>query len=212
MNRAIFLLALAFPLAPRVPKIETAKIEIVGPSVLMNRAREGKIQIFDLRPNGRRVPGATKKLDAPLQNVSIFAIGEAQNAQKWAQRRDVKSFSVVLPHMIEFEVMHGAPQIEPRVAWEKTQNADWPMFDLSEAFEFNSQRLPLSHRLDFGDFKRGDLAQLPKDRPFIVACRVGHRSQLVTKKLRSQGYDARNLNGGLWEWQCQNLPLAGDAQ
>jgi rhodanese-related sulfurtransferase len=211
MNRALFLLALAFPLAPRSPEPRAQlKIEIVGPSVLMNHARQGKVAVFDLRAQGRRVPHATRNLAAPVGGATVFALGEFETARKWAEKRALKSVWVVMPHMIEFETMHNVPQIEPREAWERVSRESWPLFDISEAVEFAESRLARSQRLDYSAFGSGKMEDLPKNRPFIVACRVGHRSQLVTQRLRALGYDARNLNGGLWEWQCQNLPMEGE--
>jgi rhodanese-related sulfurtransferase len=209
MNRAVFLLALAVPLSPHSRSSRPLEIEIVGPTVLMNRAREGRVKIFDLRVAGRAVPGATRNLAAPVENATIFALGEPQTAQKWAKQRGLKAVFVVPPHLIEFEALPNVPQIAPRAAWQRVSRDNWPLFDVSEAVEFANLRLPGSQRLDYIDFGRGNHQQLPKNRPFVVACRVGHRSQLVTQKLRALGYDARNLNGGLWEWQCQNLPLEG---
>lgn len=206
MNRAPFLLALALAFAPRT--LETApNLEVVGPSVLMNHARDGEIAIFDLRAQGRRVPGATRDLVAPIRSATVFALGEPEIARQWAQTRALKAVFIVPPHLIEFEAMREIPQISPRAAFEKINRDKWPLFDVSEAIEFAASRLPRSKRLDFGDFRSGNLQQLPKNRPFIVACRVGHRSQLVTRKLRELGYDARNLNGGLWGWQVEGLPL-----
>ena len=108
--------------------------------------------------------------------------------------------------LIEFEPLAGVPQLSPRKAREKIERKHWPVFDVSEAEEFASSRLPFSKRLAYLGCEK---APLPRGRPFIVACRVGHRSQLVVRKLRRLGFDARNLNGGLWAWECAGLPLAG---
>ncbi|PQV62899.1 Rhodanese-related sulfurtransferase [Abditibacterium utsteinense] len=212
MNRALFLLAFALPLSPRSAPIlpREPQLEIVGPSVLMNRARETPIIVFDLRIQGRAVPNATRNLAAPIENATVFALGELETARKWAKKRALKSVFVVPPHLIEFEAMRNVPQITPRAAYEKVSRNHWPLFDISEAIEFDNSRLPRSRRLDYNDFRQRKLQQLPKNRPFIVACRVGHRSQLVTRKLRVWGYDARNLNGGLWQWQVDKLPLEGN--
>jgi rhodanese-related sulfurtransferase/ribosomal protein S28E/S33 len=208
MNRAVFLLAFAAPLVPLRPS-SPAVIEVVGPTVLMNSVREMPTVIFDLRAEGRRVPGATRNVAAPVENAAIFALGEAETARVWAQKRGLKSVFVVPPHLIEFEALLDVPQIAPRAAWQRVSRDGWPLFDVSEAVEFADSRLARSQRLDYLGFRRGKLAQLPKNRPFVVACRVGHRSQLVVRQLRRLGYDARNLKGGLWQWQVENLPLEG---
>ena len=41
---------------------------------------------------------------------------------------------------------------------------------------------------------------LPTDQPIVVHCKVGGRSAAVADQLRSRGYDARNLTGGILAW------------
>lgn len=47
------------------------------------------------------------------------------------------------------------------------------------------------------DFTKLDL---PKDRQIICVCRSGRRSGLAAEFLRSQGYQAANMEGGLRQW------------
>jgi rhodanese-related sulfurtransferase len=210
MNRIFFALALLLPFSAEhqmSTPLPPDGLQVVGPSVLMNQARQGPVAIVDLRAHGRNVPGATRNWIAPIApGQVVFALGSIETAQQWATKRGLTTLQVVPPVMIEFENMKGVPQIEPVEARSKSQKG-WPLFDISEGFEFEAERLPGSRRLDYGEFQRGKWDALPKQGPFIVACRVGHRSQLVVQKLRAAGFDARNLRGGLWEWQCQNLPL-----
>lgn len=53
-------------------------------------------------------------------------------------------------------------------------------------------------------------AELPTDRPLVVACRSGSRSARVTAALLGAGYDATNLAGGLQAWVHAGLPLVTD--
>ena len=57
------------------------------------------------------------------------------------------------------------------------------------------------------------LAEVPTDRPVAVVCRVGSRSAQATHWLAEQGYDARNLDGGMVAWFAASLPAVaeGDA-
>jgi len=51
------------------------------------------------------------------------------------------------------------------------------------------------------------IAEIPTDRPLLVYCAVGSRSDMVSKYLAQQGYDqVYNLNGGIWAWQLRNYP------
>ena len=181
------------------------RVEVVGPSVLLNARDNGAVRVLDLRAAGREVPGATRVYrsgDAPL-----FVLGDERTARAWLQNHEARAAFIVVPQMIEYAKLDGVPQLSPRVARAKVTRQKWPLFDISEAFEFRKSRLPGSTRFDYNAFLRGDWAHLPRGKPFIVACRVGHRSQLVVRALRACGYDARNLDGGLWQWECDGLKV-----
>lgn len=190
--------------APTLRATDAENIEVVGPSVLLNAREMGAVQILDLRASGRAVPAAQtqyKRSDAPL-----FVLADAATASAWLSAHSVKSAFVIPPRFIEYEKMAGVPQIEPKMARAKVADG-WRLFDISEQFEFDKSRLPRSQRLDYAAFRAGETSGLPRDKPFIVACRVGHRSQLVVRELRARGYDARNLDGGLWQWECDGLKV-----
>lgn len=183
----------------------TPTIEVVGPSVLLNARELGAVQILDLRASGRAVPGARREYQR--DNPPLFVLAEAATATAWLHAHEVKSAMIIPPRFIEYEKLRGVPQIEPRAARAKIKSG-WPIFDISEQFEFDKSRLPNSQRLDYAAFRAGEFSGLPKNKPFIVACRVGHRSQLVVQELRHRGYDARNLDGGLWQWECDGLKVS----
>lgn len=48
----------------------------------------------------------------------------------------------------------------------------------------------------------GALAELPKDRPIVVACAAGFRSQKLASYLNSLGYEAESLSGGSNGWNA----------
>lgn len=190
--------------APTMRPSDVAAVEIVGPSVLLNARENGAVQILDLRKSGRDVPNAQTKYQR--NNAPLFVLADAATSRDWLAAHAVKSAFIVPPHFIEYDKMAGVPQIEPRVAAAKVE-AGWPLFDISEQWEFDKSRLPASQRLDYSQFRAGEISSLPRDKPFIIACRVGHRSQLVVQELRKRGYDARNLDGGLWQWECDGLKV-----
>lgn len=53
------------------------------------------------------------------------------------------------------------------------------------------------------------LNELPKDREILVVCRSGNRSQQGRDILRSAGFDAASMAGGLKEWYAQGYPVEG---
>lgn len=71
------------------------------------------------------------------------------------------------------------------------------LLDVREAGEFSGERLPGSintplSRLD------AEAARLPKDKPLVIVCRSGRRSQDAARRLAALGFpDLRVLDGGL---------------
>jgi len=51
-----------------------------------------------------------------------------------------------------------------------------------------------------------------KQRPFIVYCRTGHRSTAGTDILLKHGYHARNMQGGITQWNAEQLPIVLETQ
>jgi len=49
--------------------------------------------------------------------------------------------------------------------------------------------------------------ELPKDQPIVVVCRSGNRSQTGRDILRSAGFNAISMNGGLNEWRNSGYPI-----
>jgi len=42
--------------------------------------------------------------------------------------------------------------------------------------------------------------ELPKEKPILVICRTGNRSLAAASYLKSLGFDASNIKGGLFAW------------
>ena len=51
------------------------------------------------------------------------------------------------------------------------------------------------------------LGELPGDRPIVVVCRSGARSQMAADAMANAGWDTANLAGGLLAWHAAGLPL-----
>jgi len=53
-------------------------------------------------------------------------------------------------------------------------------------------------------------AEIDPARPALIYCRSGSRSAMAVAALRTAGYDAHNLAGGMLAWLDAGLPVAGD--
>lgn len=57
------------------------------------------------------------------------------------------------------------------------------------------------------------MAEIPKDRPVMVICASGGRSQQVTFQLLQQGWtDVGNVAGGIITWERMGLPVVRRAR
>ncbi|MBV9593867.1 MAG: rhodanese-like domain-containing protein [Actinobacteria bacterium] len=55
-----------------------------------------------------------------------------------------------------------------------------------------------------------DPGELADGRPIVVVCAVGGRSAQVTAWLVQNGFDARNLVGGMHAWQSSGRPMVSE--
>ena len=51
------------------------------------------------------------------------------------------------------------------------------------------------------------LGDLGTDRPILAVCETGQRSSEAAEYLETQGFEAHNLEGGMWGWNLRNLPV-----
>jgi adenylyltransferase/sulfurtransferase len=102
------------------------------------------------------------------------------------------------------EPMSDAMTVTDLKAW-RDSGEKHMLLDVREPSELaicditGSTRIPMGQVLDHLD-------ALPKDRPIVVHCKMGGRSGQVAAKLRTLGYDARNLSGGILAWIDQIEP------
>jgi rhodanese-related sulfurtransferase len=87
-------------------------------------------------------------------------------------------------------------------------SSDFIFADAREKEEYNVSHIKNARFVGAKHFSATALADLPKDKPIIVYCSVGKRSQDVTKKLIAQGFtNVRNLYGGIFEWVNESHPV-----
>jgi len=81
--------------------------------------------------------------------------------------------------------------------------------DVREQYEFDAGRIDGAVHIPLNPLMGGagdDL--LDKDKPVVVVCRSGNRSELGMLMLKARGYEAHNLEGGMEAWEHQKLPFA----
>lgn len=103
----------------------------------------------------------------------------------------------------------GGPSVNTLEATQLINRQDALVLDVREQAEFaqahilNSRGLPLSQF----EARIGDLEKY-KDKPVIVYCASGNRSNAAASMLRKRGFSSVfNLNGGFVAWQQAGLPV-----
>ena len=74
------------------------------------------------------------------------------------------------------------------------------LVDVRERAEWKSGHAPQAVHIPLADVEKGS-RRLSKDRPVVVVCASGMRSRTGAKHLRSLGFEATSLTGGLGAWQ-----------
>lgn len=93
-----------------------------------------------------------------------------------------------------------APQVPPAAAATRLRDGEAVLLDVREPFEVQMAAVPGALHVPMGDVP-ARLAEIPRDRPVLVLCHHGVRSQAVADWLRRQGYEkVENVRGGIAAW------------
>ena len=72
------------------------------------------------------------------------------------------------------------------------------MVDVREPWEWQAGRIEGAVLIPLNDLMAGgEAGQLDKERPVVLVCKSGNRSEVATLMLRARGYDAQNMEGGM---------------
>ena len=84
----------------------------------------------------------------------------------------------------------------------------YQVLDTREKEEFEVSHLKDAAWVGYDTFPLQNVASLDKNKPVLVYCTVGARSQEIGKKLKDAGFkEVYNLYGGLIEWANEGKPI-----
>jgi rhodanese-related sulfurtransferase len=95
----------------------------------------------------------------------------------------------------------------PDVPAELPQNT--VLLDVREQDEWDAGHAPNAQHIPMSELA-GRLGELPAEQEVLVICRSGGRSARVTAYLNANGWDARNVGGGMQQWAATGRDLACD--
>lgn len=86
---------------------------------------------------------------------------------------------------------------------------DVTLLDVREPDEWAAGHAPQAIHIPMGEVA-GRLADLPADNEVYVVCRSGGRSARVTQFLNANGWDAKNVDGGMQMWAAAGRTMTSD--
>lgn len=102
----------------------------------------------------------------------------------------------------------AAPLVEVTDAARRFRAGEAILLDVREPFELRQAAVEGALHIPMREVP-ARLSEIPKDRPVLVMCHHGGRSQAVADWLRPKGYRVENVAGGIDAWACDVDPHVG---
>lgn len=99
-------------------------------------------------------------------------------------------------------------QIAPAAVWQRLQQDDGPtptVLDIRTPEEFADGHVPGAVNIPLVELE-ARMSELPAQRPVIVYCRSGRRTQTAIPQLRARGYAVTEMSGSMLAWRAAGLP------
>jgi rhodanese-related sulfurtransferase len=95
---------------------------------------------------------------------------------------------------------------DPRELNEKRDQVQ--ILDVREPYEWDAGHIEGALHIPLAQVMAGqEQGHLDPDRPVVVVCKTGNRSELATVMLQARGFTAENFEGGTEAWVAAGLPI-----
>jgi len=76
------------------------------------------------------------------------------------------------------------------------------LLDIRSDEEYAVSHIAGATKIDYDDFEKKDVQNIPIDTEIIVYCSIGYRSEKIGEKLMEFGYtNVKNIYGGIFQWK-----------
>lgn len=154
--------------------------------------------------------GVEKRIDviamAIQRNSTVFDIEEAELC--YAPQFGAAKDPVNIAGMIAANTLRGDA---PVAHWENIVKSGAMLLDVRDPEEVEVDCIPGALNIPLAEL-RSRMAELPRDHEIWVYCHVGQRSYYATRVLRLNGFNARNLSGGLKTYMAMRQFMAGQSR
>jgi len=96
--------------------------------------------------------------------------------------------------------------IQPAAAKQMMDTLDVFILDVREKSEYDASRIPGAVNIPIRELPKR-MGEVPKGKPIIVYCGIGHRGAMALVFLRGQGYNVKSILGGFKAWNEAKLPV-----
>ena len=100
---------------------------------------------------------------------------------------------------------HGG-ELEPERLAEMLEAGEVELIDVRRPHEWEAGRIPRARWVEVNDLPAA-AKDLDHERPVVLYCRSGSRSELAAEALRAGGFDAHALAGGISAWSEEGRSL-----
>lgn len=139
--------------------------------------------------------GIEKRIDvlamAIQKNSTVFDLEEAELC--YAPQFGAAKDPVNIAGMIASNVLRGDVVL---THWEDITQPDKLVLDVRDPAEYNLEHIAGAINIPLHEL-REQLDELPRDKEIWVHCRVGQRSYYASRLLKLNGFNVRNLSGGI---------------
>ena len=100
-------------------------------------------------------------------------------------------------------------ELPPEQLAEMLDSGQPDLIDVRREHEWEAGHIPGARRVEVNDLP-AEAEKLDRDRPVVLYCRSGSRSELAADGLRAGGFDAQALAGGISAWAEEGRALDPD--
>ena len=121
----------------------------------------------------------------------------------------VGAFVLLLVLFIRNETRRGGRSVTPQELVDMVNRQNAVVVDIRERKEYQAGHIVDAVNVPYSALEgRLDELKRYRERPLVVACKMGQTAGAAGTLLRKQGFDnVSRLTGGMAEWRNQNLPV-----
>ena len=147
--------------------------------------------------------GIEKRIDviamAIQMHATVFDLEEAELS--YAPQFGAAKDPVNIAGMIAANSIRGDA---PLAQWDQVDSKQNFLLDVRNPEEYKKDGIPGVLNIPLNQL-RSEIKRLPKDRVIYIYCGVGQRAYYATRMLRSNGFDARNISGGIQTYNSRRV-------